>query len=112
MARTWWQQLAISRASKGRRRRLAIETLESRITPAATPLTYSSSSAFNLTLKLQGTELLLVDSVTNNPLISRALTDVSAVSVTGGAGVDNTLSVDFDNGGYFTVTGGINFDGG
>src|SRR5262245_20002235 len=114
MARSKWHQLAVSsnRSRSTRRRpRLAIDTLEARIVPAPTPLTYVSPGAASLTLKLSGADLQIVNAA-NTVVASKALVDTSGVVITGANAATESLTVDFDNGGFFALTDGVQFNAG
>jgi hypothetical protein len=76
-----------------------------------TGLTGSSSAGYALRLN-QG-YLQVVDSATNTVLASKALVDASAVSITGAAGVNTTLTIDFSGGAFavpITFTGNSSND--
>ncbi|HEX3150272.1 MAG TPA: hypothetical protein VHR66_19505 [Gemmataceae bacterium] len=111
MARNRLSQPNISGKQKSKRRRLAIETLEARINPAPSPLTYTSPGASSLTLKLSGATLQIVDA-SNNVVASKALVDTSGVVITGATGATDTLLVDYENGGFFAPTNGVQFNAG
>ena len=78
------------------------------------PLTYTASTGtpttYTLRLDSTGTILQLVDN-SNNLLASQPLATTTSVSITGHAGGTDTLNLDFTNG-YFSIPGGITFNGG
>src|SRR5437660_646924 len=111
MARDRRWQLNVSGTRQGKRRRLAIETLEARINPAPSPLTYTSPGASSLTLKLSGSTLQIVDG-SNTVVAFKALVDTSGVVITGAAAATDTLLVDYENGGFFAPTDGVQFNAG
>ena len=90
MTRNWWLQPRVSAKGKSKRRRLTIETLEARITPAPAALTYTSPGASSLTLKLSGPDLQIVNG-SNTIVASRALTDTTGVVITGADGATDKL---------------------
>ena len=127
MARTdWWQKLfgrksqtrqtephSEPRLRRSRGRRLFLEPLEERVAPDASPLLHviPDGGPNDLTLRLSGPDLQLVDTGTGDLLASQALADTSAVEVTGADGANDTLRIDFISVGSFTLAGGIAFDG-
>lgn len=72
----------------------------------------AGNGADNLTLRRKGDKLEVYDNNTRTVVASRALADTRVVQIVGAAGENDTLTVDFKSGGYFTVPSGIGFDGG
>src|SRR5262249_22919789 len=66
----------------------------------------------DLTLRLNGADLQIVQSATGAVRASKPLADTSAVVITGADAEDDTLQVDFAAGGFFAVPGDISFAGG
>lgn len=81
----------------------------------STPLTYNASSnptITHYTLEVNSGLLQLVN--TSNPsnvLASQPLTNTTSVSITGNSGGSDVLTINFGNS-YFSVPGGISFNGG
>jgi autotransporter-associated beta strand protein len=79
------------------------------------PLTYTAPSdgqAHHYRLRLHGSTLELVNDDTASVVASGALASTTSVTVTGANNLDDQLTVDFAFGGFFTLPGGISFDGG
>ncbi len=78
-------------------------------------LTYqapSNQGPDDLVLRLNGSTLEIFDSNSQTVVRSLPLAQTNVVQIAGGAGVENSLTVDFSFGGFFTVAGGIAFTGG
>src|SRR5438093_8550734 len=79
------EQQAQRRLWYSRFSRLRLEQLEDRIAPDATPFTYlmPAGGPREVTLRLDGTDLQIIDSTTQASLASKALAATSAVLVHG-----------------------------
>jgi hypothetical protein len=72
----------------------------------------SDNGPDHLTLRRNGDELELVDDATNTVVASHGMGATRLVEIVGADGEDDTLTIDYNFGGFFTVAGGISFDGG
>jgi autotransporter-associated beta strand protein len=79
------------------------------------PLVYNAPSdgaAHHYTLRLNGANLELVNNDTMAILVSQALATTTAVQITGASNLNDSLTIDYSFGGFFTVSGGVSFNGG
>jgi len=108
-------------------KRLVFESLEPRLLLSADPLGAAealaastilaydapingSADSYRLRFDAGSGDLQLLDGTA--VVASRALAETSAVVIRGEDGHDDALTVDFSFGGFFTLAGGISFDGG
>src|SRR5690349_552535 len=95
------------RKARGRNRRLCVELLEDRITPA--DLTYTATGNTPLTLRLVGPTLEIINTTNSSLLASKALAGVTTGVRIDGAGHDVNLTIDAS---VPQVPGGVQFVGG
>lgn len=81
---------------------LRLETLEDRIAPSGTPwdIQLPSPGPSAVTLRLSGGNIQEIDTLAQTVMDQRALNTVSNVIVTGAAGVNDTLAIDYGGGNF------------
>ena len=113
------------RAARAPGRRMTFETLESRLLPSAdlapteppapTPLVLElpaneAADSYTLRLDAENGDLEVLDGT--EVVLSRSLAATSGVVISGEDGYDDSLTIDFDHGGFFSLADGITFNGG
>jgi hypothetical protein len=102
-----------SRSIRPRLRRTFLEILEPRTLLASKALVFTAPSgngADTMILQLNGTTLEILDN--GSVVASQALARTSSVTITGANNENDSLTVDYSFGGFFSVTGGVSFAGG